>query len=377
MRTDLVDILKSHHDQLALTELGRLAGADDLAMLNQELKKLDENQIICLTTQGNVYRLSEEGFHCGLLKMHQKGFGFVNDLRNPDRENYFVPPVSMNGGIKGDEVIYRVSFEEDGRSRAEVIEVAHRDKEFLIGEIRRSHDGRFLDFIPTDISFSNFRMVMLNKRDINLKEHDLYKAKIINIQDRKMFIRLKKNIGNATKAADRILSIAEEFDLPIEFMQTTLKNAEAVNVHAREEKTEFQKRLANSITDKWLVTIDGVDSKDLDDAIYVERYKDGYKLLVAIADVSHYVQPKSPLDREALRRGNSTYLANMVIPMLPKILSDDLCSLNPNTEKFAMACEMTFDNHGNMLDKKVFETIMISHARLNYDECNVYFKEQK
>ncbi|ATZ16652.1 ribonuclease R [Entomoplasma freundtii] len=377
MKMDVIATLKLNHNQLPLTELGRLVEADDLNELNKELKPLVDNQTLCLTAQGNVYLLTEEGFHCGLLKMHQKGFGFVSDVRNPERDSYFVPPTAMNGAIKGDEVVYKVSFEDDGRDRAEIIEIAHRDKEFLIGEIRRSYDGRFLDFIPTDISFNNFRMVILNKNDLVLKEHDLYKAKIINIQDRKMFIRLKKNIGNATKAADRILSIAEEFDLPIEFMPNTLRNAQNVNIHPREEKAEFERRLTTSIMDKGLVTIDGLDSKDLDDAIYVERYKDGYKLIVAIADVSHYVLPKSPLDREALRRGNSTYLANMVIPMLPKILSDDLCSLNPNTEKFAMACEMIFDSMGDMVNKRVFETIMISHARLNYDECNKYFQEQK
>ena len=172
------------------------------------------------------------------------------------------------------------------------------------------------------------------------------------------------------------MAIAEEFNIRTEFHQSTISNARQVNIPVSKDIQELQRRLPNSLVEKLLVTIDGNDSKDLDDAVYVERTTKGYKLIVAIADVSYYVRPQSPLDNEALSRGNSTYLANLVLPMLPKILSDDLCSLNPNTEKFAVAAELDFDHDGNLLTKKVYETLIVSKARLTYDECNNYFQNQ-
>ncbi|PPE05811.1 ribonuclease R [Williamsoniiplasma lucivorax] len=374
MQKEILKVLKTNHCQLSLDNLAHKLNVHDLAQLNTALIDLNHEFKVIQTQTQNVYLLEDSFYKAGTLRMNPKGFGFVSDLTNPDAENDFVPPTMTNGAISGDVVVYKVLQNgNDNKTFAQIVEIATRDKEFVIGEIVQSRDGRFLDFIPTDLTLANLRTVMVNKKDFDLKPNMLIKAKILEAKDRKLFVRLKKIIGDSTKAADRIFSIAEEFNIKTEFHFKTIKNAEEVNIPVIQEKAEMQRRAQTSLIDTLLVTIDGADSKDLDDSIYVEKTPQGYKLIVAIADVSHYVKPRTPLDNEALSRGNSTYLANKVIPMLPKILSDDLCSLNPNTEKFALACEMEFDNAGKMLTKKVYETIMISKARLTYHEVNEYF----
>lgn len=376
MINSIIQLLTSTGNKNSIEGIERRLNIHNFDLLKQTLETMVEQETIAITSNNNIYLLTDDKYHHGKLKTNPRGFGFVNDLKAPDHDDYFVPPVSMNGAISMDTVIYTAEQESDDRWKASVIDIEARQKDFIVGEITKSNDGRFLDFIPTDQSLANFRVVMVNKQDFQLTPNMLIKAKILDVADRKLFVRIKKIIGNSLKAADRIISIAEEFNIKTEFLTSTLKNAEQVNIPVVHQQDEIKRRQTNSIIDKLMVTIDGNDSKDLDDSIFVERSGKGYKLIVAIADVSYYVKPKTPLDTEALIRGNSTYLANKVLPMLPKILSDDLCSLNPNTEKFALACEMLFDQYGAMLQKRVFETTMISQARLTYDEVNLYFKDQ-
>lgn len=376
MDEEILNLLRQNHDTLPATILAKELKLSNLEALDERLKPLIEATAVAQSIDKVIYRLSDNGFHVGLLKMHAKGYGFVSDLVDIDHDSYFVPPTAMQGSIRGDEVIYLVYQEDDGRHRAEIKNIIVRHKNSIIGEIKRSYDGRFLDFIPADVSFSNFRIVMINRRNFNLAEGDLYRAEIVEIQDRKLFAKLDYKIGNRQHGTDRILAIAEEFDLPISFPSSLLKAAEELDNHPQEEKEEASRRASRSLVDLDLVTIDGIDSKDLDDAIYVEKNKNSYRLIVAIADVAHYVTAGSPLDKEALRRGNSTYLANTVIPMLPPTLSNKLCSLNPDTEKLVLVCEMEFDANGNRLRKKIYDSVMLSKGRLNYDETNLYFNEK-
>lgn len=371
----IIQKIKDNNEKISMNSLASKLNYFDLPVLEKVLNELNDENVIAFTSEKNVYLL-EKQYKKGNLRLNPKGFGFVNDVLNPEEESYFVAPTNLKECFDSDEVVYKI-VKEDEKTRAEIIELVLRVKEFLIGEIVRSFDGKFLDFIPSDQAFTGFRARILNKQEFQIQEYQIVKAKIVSIKDRLMFVRLKKVIGDARKASDRILSIAEEFEIRTEFEKATLEEAERVNISVDKETDEINKRMHNSLLDKTVVTIDGIDSKDLDDAICVEKQTNGkFKLYVAIADVSHYVKPKTPLDNEALTRGNSTYLANRVLPMLPKILSDDLCSLNPNTKKFALACEMQFDKSGRMLSKKVYETIMISKVRLNYTEVNQYIENK-
>ncbi|PPE06462.1 ribonuclease R [Mesoplasma corruscae] len=369
-KEEIISILKNNKDLISISNLANKLKIFDIVQLKNKLEILVQAKLIVISEEDNVYLLGDK-YKTGNLRLNPKGFGFVNDILKPEEEAFFVPPVSMSGCYDGDIVVYTVI--KDERTRAEVVELLTRNKLFLIGEISKSFDGRFLDFLPSDQAFTNFKTRIVNKNEFDFKEYQIIKAKIVSIKDRILFVRLKKIIGDSRKANDRIMSIAEEFDIKTNFNKKTIKEAEEVNIPVEQEVKELLKRKANSLEEKMIVTIDGIDSKDLDDAICVEKLPNNhFKLYVAIADVSHYVKIDSALDNEALIRGNSTYLANKVIPMLPKILSNDLCSLNPNTKKFALACEMEFDEQGVMLSKKVYETIMVSKVRLNYNEVNEY-----
>ncbi|QHX36327.1 ribonuclease R [Spiroplasma sp. BIUS-1] len=347
----------------------------DYESVTNTLKELQEEHLIGWTKENVIYLVGDK-YKIGSIKINDKGFGFVKEFNSED-DDFFVPPNGLNGCISSDEVIFTVQKEKDDRLKANVEDIVLRTKTSLVGEIRKSSDGRFLDFIANEPGFKNYRIVMINGKDFNLKEDLILKVKILNVRDRKLFVRVQKIIGDANKAVDRILSIAYEYEIKPEFNKLTIDNANEVAKPIDYDDPKVKRRLENSLVEKNLVTIDGADSKDLDDAVYVEKTSNGYKLIVAIADVSHYVTPFSPLDNTALFRGNSVYLANKVIPMLPEKLSNGVCSLNPNEEKLCMVAEMDFDLKGDVVNKKVYESIMISKARLTYKEVNDLYSTGK
>ncbi|WP_339029838.1 ribonuclease R [Spiroplasma endosymbiont of Cantharis nigra] len=342
--------------------------------ITDALRLLQEEHLIGWTKENVIYFVGEK-YRIGSIKINDKGFGFIKELNSED-DDFFVPPNALNGSISSDEVIFTVQKENDDRLKANVEDIVLRTKTSLIGEMRKSSCGRFIDFIPNEPGFKNYRIVLVNLKDFKLKEDLIVKVKILDVRDRKLFTRIQKIIGDANKAIDRIISIAYEFDIKPEFNKLTLDNAIEVAKPIDYKDEKIKRRLSNSLINKNLVTIDGADSKDLDDAIYVEKTNKGYKLIVAIADVSYYVTPFSPLDNTALFRGNSVYLANKVIPMLPEKLSNGVCSLNPNEEKLCMVAEMDFDLKGNVINKKIYESIMISKARLTYKQVNELYSQK-
>lgn len=356
-----------------LSQLLKLNGNNNPEITNA-LKELHAEHKIAWTKDNLIYKIGDN-FKIGSIKINDKGFGFVKDLANPEVD-YFVPPTALNGCISTDEVVFKTEKEADGREKAAIIKVANRSKNSLIGEIQPSFDGRFLDFIPNEPGFKNYRIVMVNSKDYQLKKDMIVKVKLLEVRDKKLFTRIQKIVGDANKAVDRIQSIAYEFNINPDFNDLTLKETDAVAqpINYNDPQVSRRKKI---ISDLNLVTIDGSDSKDLDDAVYVERTKKGYRLLVAIADVSYYVRPLSALDNSALFRGNSVYLVNKVIPMLPEKLSNGVCSLNPNEDKLCMVADMEFDLDGNMIHKQVYESIMNSKARLTYGEVNELYAGQK
>jgi len=382
MEQTLIKLLHQKHNHLNWDQLQSNFSQFAPDLLQQVLKKLSEEKVIGMTRDKSVYLLDDKTYFQGMLKMNPKGFGFVSNIHDNDNEknDFFVPPVNLNNAISGDEVIYKLEVDtkmakpgEPTKYKAVVEGIVSRKNEYLVGEILPSSDGKYLDFHPTNQDFSSFRVFMVNKADFKLQPNLIAKVKVLRSEGRKLITRLVKIIGDANKAADRILSIAEEFNIKTEFNDKTLQEAKIIAQEPDQFPEILKLRQKHSIEDKLLVTIDGIDSKDLDDAIYVEKRGDHYVLIVAIADVSHYVQAKSLLDNEALMRGNSTYLVNVVLPMLPEVLSNGVCSLNPDVTRFCMVAEMEFDANGIMIRKEVYESVMRSQARLNYREVNEFF----
>ncbi|WP_338972457.1 ribonuclease R [Spiroplasma endosymbiont of Panorpa germanica] len=357
-----------------ISDLANKIKVTDFEQFQFVVSQLEEEHKVATTIDNQIYIIGQE-IKVGTIKINDKGFGFVKDFNDMEND-YFVPAIYLGGSITNDEVIFKLEKENDGRFKGIVLAISKRTKKFLIGEINKSWDGKYLDFIPAENGFKNYRIVMVNKASFKIEVDQLIKVKILEVKEKKLFTKIVEVIGNSNKAVDRIISIAYEFDVPTDFKKETIRNAESV-ARPIDYNADQVKRRKNLITNKNLVTIDGEDSKDLDDAIYVEKMpNNNYKLLVAIADVSYYVEPKSALDSEALYRGNSVYLANKVLPMLPKTLSNGVCSLNPNEDKLCLVCEMEFDNNGKIIKKEVYESIMNSKARLTYKEVNQFYETQ-
>ncbi|WP_339022865.1 ribonuclease R [Spiroplasma endosymbiont of Crioceris asparagi] len=369
-----------------ILEKEKITSIDNLKnLLNIEKNKffklideLIEEKKIYKTIESNII-LNNKSLKKGTIRINSKCFGFIKPLEeyNEFNQDFFVPKFGLNNSISNDEVIFSYIEEDDGRYRGNVEGIIKRDKKTLVGIMSYSQDKRFLDFIPSDPAFINYRIVLVNKNKYKLKEDLIVKVSISNVKQNKMFVYIDEIIGDANKAVDRIISIAYENEIEPGFSSESLKEAEEVAKPINKNDIKFKKRLEKNLFNKPIVTIDGADSKDLDDAVCVEKVNDNYVLTVAIADVSYYVRPRTKLDYVALYKGNSTYLANKVLPMLPEVLSNGVCSLNPNEEKLCMVCEMTINKNGEIIDSNIYESIMISKARLTYGGVNDLFETKK
>ncbi|WP_342268952.1 ribonuclease R [Spiroplasma endosymbiont of Aspidapion aeneum] len=341
---------------------------------NDELEFLINNNKIHQKKDGSFYILGENE-KIGVIKIHEKGFGFIHPITDEKTDDdFYVSKIDLANSISADVVSFDILSTGD-RSSAKVLKIIDRPKKYLVGYIELNNN--FLDFVPNDPLYKNYYTKIDHKNSVSVKKDDIVKVNIVNVENNRLIVIVTDVIGNNNRAIDKIIAIAYEHDIGVGFSQEAIANTTEVVNKYNKDILERESRKKESLSHLDFVTIDGSDSKDLDDAIYVERTENGYKLIVAIADVSYFVSENSHLDKEALKKGNSTYLANKVLPMLPEILSNDLCSLNPNTEKFSLACVINFDTNGNVIAKKVLKTIIISKARLTYSEVNNFFESGK
>ena len=185
--------------------------------------------------------------------------------------------------------------------------------------------------------------------------------------------RITTILGNYLDEGVEVDSAIYRHQIPSVFSEKTLSESAKLPTKV----LEIDKKDRVDLTSFELITIDGDDSRDFDDAVYAKPSKDGWKLIVAIADVSHYVSEGSSLDAESFERGNSVYFPHKVVPMLPETISNGLCSLNPNVERLCMACEMNINSLGELLDYKFYSAVMLSHARLTYGQVNEILESKK
>ena len=303
----------------------------------------------------------------GKLEGNEKGFGFLI----PDdktREDIFIPAEEMNGGLHGDRVIVRIiSRGEIGKKEeGEVIRILERANETIVGTYESSKNFGFV--IPDDprIAYDIF----IPKAHVNgAKTNQKVLVEITTWPEKRRNPegKITEILGFVGEKGIDILSIMKQFKLPEEFPQKVKEEAERVEQTVSKEEIEERVDLRELNT----FTIDGADAKDLDDAVSIEKLDSGnYRLGVHIADVSHYVKERSPLDREAYKRGNSVYLIDRVVPMLPKELSNGICSLNPNVDRLTLSVFMEIDKNGTVIDHEIVEGVISSKARLVYDDVS-------
>ncbi|WP_374029597.1 ribonuclease R [Bdellovibrio bacteriovorus] len=301
----------------------------------------------------------------GTIKRHPDGFGFFipDDIEHPD---VYIPRHSMEGIMTNDKVSIEV-FPEKGtdRFRGEIIRVLSRGTKTIVGRFYRMNDR--LGAIRDEGKGWGQDLKIKIEDSMNAKDKELVAAEITSYpEEGKPFAgKVTEIIGNALDPLTDIKRVIRSNNIPLEFSKETLEAAKQFDEVPNEK--DFKGRV--DLRDKNLITIDGATAKDFDDAVYVEVHNDGFLLYVAIADVSHYVRVGSAIDKDAYERGTSVYFPNYVVPMLPEVLSNGLCSLNPHVPRLCVVAEMLFDFTGDLKKSDFYEAVMESKARVTYGEA--------
>ena len=369
MRDDIINILKNSDKALTIYELEDaldLHDVDSVKELSEELRKMEEDVIIYCSNKGHYMMLEDSHLRKGVLRANKKGFGFV-EIENLE-DDVYIAPENMNGAIHGDIVLVEITTKINiDRMEGRILRILKRQFEHYIGEINFDKSG--LGHITLDDSKIKLDIVVKKENSLNavdghkvvvelgkkLNKQSKYDGKVIEI------------IGHKNDPGVDILSIVYKYNIHTDFPEDVKEEVKNIPMEVKDTDLLGRKDLRN-----WeIFTIDGDDTKDIDDAISIEKMANGhYKLGVHIADVSYYVKEGSPLDNEAMERGTSVYLVDRVIPMLPHELSNGICSLNPNVDRLAVSCVMEFDHQGKQLDYEIFPSVIRSRIQMTYKNVN-------
>jgi len=348
-----------------------------LEMHSPEQKEALRRRLNAMVRDGQLIRnrrdgyvpVNEEDLISGRVIAHPDGFGFL--VPDEGGDDLFLHGRQMRTLLHGDRAVVQVSgIDRRGRREGAVINVTERANDRIVGRL----------FIESGVCF----VVADNKRitqDVMVPQDQLNEAThgqivIVEITQQPTF--RNKAIGKISDIIGDHMAPGMEIDIAIHahslpFLWPDEVKEQVKGIHTT--VTENDKKGRVDLTKLPLVTIDGEDARDFDDAVYCEKTTKGWKLLVAIADVSHYVQRASALDEEAYNRATSVYFPERVIPMLPEVLSNGLCSLNPKVDRLCMVCEMHFNKAGKMISSDFSEAVMFSHARLTYTQVSAMLED--
>ena len=315
--------------------------------------------------------------HCytGTFISHPRGFGFVQVDELEGARDIFIPEESIGSAFHGDKVQVVVTKEEKDSKRCEgtIAKVLERGMGEIVGTYEKSSGFGFV--VPDNQRFLRDIFIPQGK-SMNAENRDKVLVKIQDFGSRNKSPegKIVEILGKPGEKGLDVLCVAKSHDLPMEFPEKVVNQAERIKETLNEG--DFYQRL--DLRDMVMVTIDGEDAKDLDDAVSLTKKGNLYYLGVHIADVSNYVQYSSALDKEALKRGTSVYLVDRVIPMLPKKLSNGICSLNAGEDRLALSCLMTIDEKGKVISHKIAETVIRVNERMSYtDVKKILLKEDE
>ena len=320
-------------------------------------------------TQKGKYIKGEAKHLRGIFQANARGFGFVTVEGEP--EDIFIGEEDMGGAMQGDEVEVAITKAPAGRRReGKILKIVNRGTQRLVGYYQSRKNFGFV--VPDNERILQDIFVPAEQSKGAVTGHKVVvELTSYGGERKKPEGRIVEILGHANDPGVDILSIVKSYDLPIEFPEKVLNQAERV----AKPVTGADMAGRKDVRDWQTVTIDGEDAKDLDDAITLTKEGDNYILGVHIADVTNYVQENSALDREALKRGTSVYLADRVIPMLPHVLSNGMCSLNAGEDRLALSCIMTVDAKGNVVDHQIAETVVNVDERMSYTSVKKILEE--
>ena len=367
MREDILEVLGKSDGALSIYDIQdklSLNTVDQVKELSEELRKLEEDVLIYHSNKNKYMLLEKSQLRKGLMRVNKKGFGFV-EVENMD-DDIFVSSDNMNGAIHDDIVLVEITSKMHlDRLEGRILKILKRQVTRYIGEINFVKNKGIIKLDDQKV-----------KIEIEVKKEDSMNAvdghKVVvelgkRINNHKYYGKVVEIIGHKNDPGVDILSIVYKYSINTEFPDDVKE--EVAKMPMEVSKEELEGRI--DLRDEEIFTIDGDDTKDIDDAISIKLLPNGhYKLGVHIADVSYYVKEGSPLDDEAMERGTSVYLVDRVIPMLPHELSNGICSLNPNVDRLAISCVMEFDSNGKQLDYSIFPSVIKSRIQMTYKKVN-------
>ena len=344
----------------------------ELAMLLQVPKdqRTEFREILeTLEAEGKIY-LSQKGKYLkgeakriqGVYRASLKGFGFV--MVPGEASDIFVAEEDAGGAFEGDQVELVITKEPQGRSReGKIVRILSRGITHLVGLYQGNPNKSFGFVKPDNQKFPHDIFVPVEKANGAVQGHKVVvELTSYGGPQKKPEGKVVEIIGHINDPGTDILSIVKGYDLPVEFSEKILNQAQ----RAARDVSDADRAGRKDIRDWQMVTIDGEDAKDLDDAVSVVKNGENYILGVHIADVTNYVQENSAIDREALERGTSVYLVDRVIPMLPHALSNGICSLNAGEDRLALSCIMTVNPKGMVIAHEIAETVIHVDERMSY-----------
>ena len=340
---------------------------------HQVLNELENEFKIQQTKKGKYMLIDENVYKTGVLRLNSKGFGFVRI--NESDEEIFISKDNMNKALNEDEVVVQIielknkseksqnkRSSLDAHEEGKIIKIIKHGKNTLVGTFQNSRNFGFV--VPDDKNFGTD--VFISKKDFgNAKNNQKVVVKITKFAEKgkKAEGKVIEVLGNRDEAGIDMLSLVKEYNLPYEFPEPVLKEAKGLDINITEH--DLKNRL--DLRKQEIFTIDGEDAKDLDDAICIQKNENGnYVLGVHIADVSNYVREGTQLDKEAIIRGTSVYMMDRVIPMLPKELSNGICSLNEGQDRFALSVIMEINDKGQVVSSDIKKTIINVTKRMSY-----------
>lgn len=366
---ELLELENKALDFYQIKDFLKLTTTEEFKTLNEVLDKLEKELKIIRTKKNRFMPFKNSNLKVGKLISNKKGFGFVEVEGD---EDIYISKENINGAVHGDKVIVEMTSSRGEKLEGRVLKIVDRSLDNVVGEII-VNDGK--TSLKLDDDKLNIIVEIPNDKTMNaMPGHKVLVHVFKQVKNNKFIGNVLKVLGHKNDPGVDITSIACKYDIDIEFPEAVLKELDNIPDHVLPE--EIIARKDHDLRNEMIFTIDGDDTKDIDDAISIKKLEDGnYKLGVHIADVSYYVKEGKPLDIEAQKRGTSVYLVDRVIPMLPHKLSNGICSLNPDVDRLAITCEMVIDKNGEVIDYDIFESVICSRKQMTYNNVNKILEE--
>ena len=367
-REAILDLLEQRGELLTearIAEALDIHDETDLEALRKRLAAMVRDGQLLLGRRGGYAPTQKLDLIAGVVLANAEGYGFLRPDEGGD--DLYLSPQQMRAVMHGDRVLASVvGIDRRGRRQGAIAEVLQRRSPRLVGRVVID-DG--VTLVTPDDRRLNQDVMIKPGRELGARSGQIVVAEITDppTSQRGPIGEIRAVLGERLQPSLVVEMAIASHDLPHEWPPEVLRDAaqveSVVTAAEREGRTDIRQLP--------LVTIDGADARDFDDAVYAEPKRGGgWRLIVAIADVSHYVQVGNALDREAYERSTSTYFPGFVVPMLPETLSNGICSLNPKVERLCMVCDMLVDAEGNVAKSKFYDAVMLSHARLTYDKVS-------